>query len=599
MLITRIMKLPNYISIIFAFIFTGGICLHAQSTFDPDLYEQYIAGTASMTAQELLSENPPLTTYYSHRIYPAELKEIPWYDSLHRVYNFTEDEKDLLANNYFMVSERLSRYAWADAFIDIYGYDLPLFISSDFVLSTLHNGYDEILKTLEWQFLEPNLQELLNDLYDNYPVLYDKYNSDPGLHGALYDVDLYVSMAISLLYGKEYLPRYHDRIMYDIMMNGINDETAIDAPLFTAGRNRHLDLSQFTPRGHYTQTIYLPGGKDKTLENYFRAMMWLGRIDFLLTAPPDNPWEPEWTDDELRRMQLGALLLNELLHASGKRQNLVKHEEIIAFLVGPDDNMTPDELKGLSDDLLNSPVDLFDETTFNLFKDSLNASDDYGQKIMSNYFYVDPGTDDPGQLPVSFKLSGQKFLIDSYVFSEVVYDRIIYEGKKIYRALPDPLDVMAALGNRDALALLEPELDSFKYASKMASLSYLIEAYDDDFWEQSLYNTWLGAIREMNPLPSSSGLPYFMQTTAWHHAKLNTQLTSWAQLRHDNILYGKQSYTGATGCSFPLTYIEPCAGLYDMLEIFASHAADFFSETFTDIEFSAKTRIIDYYKRYE
>ncbi len=82
-------------------------------------------------------------------------------------------------------------------------------------------------------------------------------------------------------------------------------------------------------------------------------------------------------------------------------------------------------------------------------------SDDFGQKIMSNFFYVDPDSSDPGKLPVSFKLLGQKFLVDSYVFSEVVFDRIIFEGKKIWRPLPDPLDAMAALGNEDALALLE------------------------------------------------------------------------------------------------------------------------------------------------
>ncbi|MBN1133152.1 MAG: DUF3160 domain-containing protein [Bacteroidales bacterium] len=593
------MKTANYISLTLACVFAGTVFMNAQSTFDPELYEQYIASTASMTVQELLSENPPLTTYYSNRMYPSELKEIPWFDSINSFYYLTEAEKDMLSQNHFMVSERLPAYSWADALIDIYGNDLPLFISSDFVLSTLHNAYDAILQTLEWQYLESNLEELLAAMFDTYPALYDKYKNDPGLDGPLYDVDLYTSMAISLLYGEEVLPQKHDRELYDIILEGIRNETAIDAPLFTSGRDLHLDLSQFKPRGHYTQTIYLAGEKDKTLENYFRAMMWLGRIDFLLTAPPENPWEPDWTDSELRRMQQGALLLNELLFTCGKRENLVRHEEIIEFLVGPDDNMTPDELKGLSERLLNTPADLFDETTFDVFMDSLNASDDYGQKIMSNYFYVDPRTSDPGQLPVSFKLSGQKFLIDSYVFSEVVYDRIIYEGRKIYRALPDPLDVMAALGNEDALALLETELDSFKYAYKMASLSYLINAYDESFWEQSLYNTWLGAIRELNPPASSSGLPYFMQTTAWHHAKLNTQLTSWAQLRHDNILYGKQSYTGATGCSFPYTFIEPYPELYNRLELFASSAADFFREVLADIDIDAKTQIINYYERYE
>ena len=238
-------------------------------------------------------------------------------------------------------------------------------------------------------------------------------------------------------------------------------------------------------------------------------------------------------------------------------------------------------MKGLSDQLLSSNQKLFEQADFDTFMENLNASDDYGQKIMSNFFFVDPYSSDPGNLPVSYKLLGQKFLVDSYVFSEVVFDRIIFNGEKIWRPLPDPLDAMAVLGNEDALALLEGELDEYKYASNMAGLKYLIDSYDEDFWEQSLYNTWLNAIRGLNPLPSSSGLPYFMQTTAWHHEKLNTQLTSWAQLRHDNLLYGKQSYTGGTGCSYPYTYVEPYPGLYENLKIFAENASSFFSVVLT------------------
>jgi hypothetical protein len=297
-------------------------------------------------------------------------------------------------------------------------------------------------------------------------------------------------------------------------------------------------------------------------------------------------------------MQLGALLLNELLHGSDKFENLVKHEEIISFMVGPDDNMTPVELKSLASAELSSPGDLFDIEKFDSFMDKLNASDDFGQKIMSNFFYVDPEASDPGKLPVSFKLLGQKFLVDSYVFSEVVFDRIIFEGKKIWRPLPDPLDAMAALGNEDALALLEDEMETYKYASNMAAQKYLIESYDEEFWEQSLYNTWLGALRSINPQSTSLGLPYFMQTTAWHHEKLNTQLTSWAQLRHDNILYGKQSYTGGTGCSYPFTYVEPYPKLYSQLAGFAEKAGGFFKGVFSDTQMESKEQILSYYEAY-
>ncbi len=591
------MKYLKSILIVFILFVLNGKLLQAQSNFDPSQYMQFLEQNKTLTTSQLLENNAPKTTYYSNRLYPAELKTVPWFASIDSAYELTPEEQELLANNHFMVSQRLKNWDWASAFISIYSNDLPLFISSDFVLHTLHKSYDVILQTLEWQFLEPNLMDLLKSMYDSYPALYSKYSSDDRFNDALGDVDLYVSVARSLLHNSEYLPQKHTSDKFNEIIQAVKDEQMASITLFTETRTRNIDFSQFKPRGHYNKIFYTNEG-ERTLENYFRAMMWLGRIDFLLTAPPENPWEPDWTVDELRRMQLGAILLNELLYTCGERDLLDKHEQIISYLVGPDDNMTPGELNGLTSQVLSSPAELFDSLKFDEFTEYLNASDDYGQKIMSNFFYVDPFSSDPGKLPVSFKLLGQKFLIDSYIFSEVVYDRIIFNEEKIYRGLPDPLDVMAVLGNEDAMALLKDTMETYKYAYKISSLKYMVDAYDEDFWQQSLYNTWLSAIRELNPLSSSEDIPYFMKTTAWHHEKLNTQLTSWAQLRHDNILYGKQSYTGGTGCSYPLTYIEPYTDFYQRLQYFSENAADFFETVFNGFDFQSKTDIIKYYTRY-
>jgi hypothetical protein len=38
---------------------------------------------------------------------------------------------------------------------------------------------------------------------------------------------------------------------------------------------------------------------------------------------------------------------------------------------------------------------------------------------------------------------------------------------------------------------------------------------------------------------------------------LNTQLSSWTHLRHDTVLYAKQSYTAFGQCTYPAGYIEP------------------------------------------
>ena len=550
---------------------------NAQDGFDPEDYKLFMENNKSLTTEKLLENNPRESSYYNNRSIHTDLAAIPWFDSINQHFEFTDHEKALLSKNHFMVSERLSNGSWANAFINVYSRDLPLFISSDFILHTLHQSYDAVLKKIEVDLLEPNLNELLAAMIDKYSDIYSKYSTEEHIIPSLKDVDLYLSIAYSLARDDTILPIFATQSEYYKVLNAVKSEQLTNMPLFTENRSRKLDFSQFKPRGHYTDKIYTPGGK-RTLENYFRAMMWLGRIDFLMTAPPQNPWEPNWTEAELQRMQLGALIVNEVLHSCGKKDLFDTHEQIISYLVGPDDNLTPAELKQLSDNMLSSPGDILDSEKYNLFVDSLNSSDDYGQKIMSNFFYVDPNTDEPGKLPVSFKLLGQKFLLDSYITAEVVYDRITWEGKKIHRDLPDPLDVLSVLGNENAMELMKDEMETYHYGYKINELKELVGFYNEAFWEQSLYNVWLSSIKTLNPRATANDLPYFMQTTAWHHEKLNTQLASWAELRHDNILYGKQSYTGGTGCSFPYTYVEPYPELYKKIQLFAHDAAGFFGE---------------------
>jgi hypothetical protein len=92
---------------------------------------------------------------------------------------------------------------------------------------------------------------------------------------------------------------------------------------------------------------------------------------------------------------------------------------------------------------------------------------------------------------------------------------------------------------------------------------------DRDVWTQNLYWTWLYSLL---PLLSEKGetYPSFMQSDAWTDKELNTALGSWTELRHDTILYAKQSYTlKATAVPSPpqLTrgYVEPNPHVYGRL----------------------------------
>jgi hypothetical protein len=366
-------------------------------------------------------------------------------------------------------------------------------------------------------------------------------------------------------------------------MSRIAEEGYDEMPLFSE-HLRKLDFSQFKTRGHYTEVFYTPYGKD-SLAGYFKAMIWLGRMDFLLTRPPAFDEVP-WSEEDIRRMNASALLLDELIDLSGMREKLEQNEKIIDLMVGACDNLTPAELNNTRKSAgIENVSDILDSTKYASFKQQLLSNPESGQKILSDIFIMDPYSPVPDTLPISFRLLGQRFIIDSYFFSQLVYDRIIYQDLKIWRPLPSPLDAMFILGNNDALNLLQDEINTYKYATQLSSLRKLTDLYDSAFWQQSLYNSWLSCLRQLNTKPSWEGMPFFLTSAAWQHEKLNTQLASWAQLRHDNLLYAKPSYTGGKPiCSYPYSYIEPYPEFYKGLSEFASQAGIFFNQIPVDEE---------------
>ena len=131
---------------------------------------------------------------------------------------------------------------------------------------------------------------------------------------------------------------------------------------------------------------------------------------------------------------------------------------------------------------------------------------------------------------------------------------------------------MAVLGSDRAYEILKREGDT-EYQGKDTSYDAQLKELRNEFatftpegWHRNLYWSWLYALK---PLLEryGKGYPIFMQTEAWQDKELNTALASWAELRHDTILYAKQSYTPQmTSMPLPpkplLGYIEPIPEFY-------------------------------------
>lgn len=100
------------------------------------------------------------------------------------------------------------------------------------------------------------------------------------------------------------------------------------------------------------------------------------------------------------------------------------------------------------------------------------------------------------------------------------------------------------------------------FPDTLASMQEMVDGYTDDDWHATLYMSWLHSLRLLSS-PRGEGYPDFMQTDAWSRSTLSTFLASWAMLRHDTILYAKQSYTAMAGCAAPMDEPVPSAGFVE------------------------------------
>ena len=568
-----------------------------SSTIFPQVFniEDYIAFLQShqnMSTEELLQLHD--AGYFTDQI-NTNYEEALYFDTLNTFYDFTEYEKSLVENHGFMVSERLKKISFGESFLEIFHQDFPVFVSTDAILHAFHISYDRILTDMEVGLLQDRLIELLWDLRNSIGQLHNTYGGNPEMHPMLTDVDLYVTVPLLLL-EENATPYYpENQVIIESVLDWIYAEQGgIPATLFST-TCRVMDWSQFKPRGHY---VYDPL-KPYNLEGYFRAMMWLGRIELYLIAPDSESIQcPTQTFQDVQRQAIDAFLIDELYDIANTYSIYEEMEHILKFFVGESDNVTLDNLDSLKQAIsMNDPTELLDSLRMVEFQDTLANQAFAYQLILSQILYSNPMSPDSIRPASAFLMFGQRFVIDSYVTATVVFDRILYYGNKICRLFPSTLDVLFSLGNDASAQLLVNELNAFHYSQNLAALRYLIDHYDSEFWGSSIYNYWLNSIRKLNPPEDRNNLPTFMQTAAFWQQKMNTQLNSWTELRHDNLLYAKQSYTGGWVCSFPYSYIEPFSELYSNLNNLSEEAYDYFS-TLTFSDPVRKNQIIEYFDHF-
>ena len=456
------------------------------------------------------------------------------YDS-ERLDRLSEEVRNDLKKNYFAVSGQRG-YEFFEVYEEnMYSYH-PNFITVDSLLHTYHLYYAFLQKNVEQRYLNDALQAMSEKLLAESQAQYEALKGSEWESAAKRNAD-YFAIAVTLSGGSAELSEAAQNEVTKIM----NASDLGVSELFSTDQEYMQDYSQFKPRGYYTE--------NENLERYFRTMMWYGQMNFTQR------------EEELDR---SALLASLAIDEAGKTEWETIYK-VTAFLAGEsDDNGYYEYLPVIKQaygnevktaDLLEKK-DAFD--TYHRLTGTLKTPE-------INSIVIGDETMEPDRdaATLGFRVMGQRFSIDASILQNLVYRSLKENEQKERRMMPDALDVPAALGSNEALNLLKEYSDISRYPdyeTNLGAVKAAIEKDGDNLWTASVSAAWLNAMRPLLN-ENRSGYPVFMQNDAWKRKDLVSFLGNYTELKHDTVLYAKQTMAemGADGAieKDDRGYVEP------------------------------------------
>ncbi|HEX8137871.1 MAG TPA: DUF3160 domain-containing protein [Pyrinomonadaceae bacterium] len=462
------------------------------------------------------------------------LREVVNLRAFNRRLPLSPAERQMLARNLFVCAPTDAKQLFHIYEENDYK-DIPSFVTTDAVLHLYHIFYDFTLRSVEEQTLTPVLRRLTEGMLAQSVRVW-KEASDEGLKAAALKNVVYFAVAARLLGpASAAVPEEAaEMVKEELELIDAHEGFKVGA-IFPY----MVDYSQFVPRGHYTRS--------DVLQRFFRVMMWYGLTPFALRSSKGP------TDETIRQ----SLLLVRSLYAAKLDKDWATIYEPTSFYVGAADDITPAEWKAVMDESFgaDAPVAAFtDAAKLAAFVETAArlrpARIQQRTRILPNQ----PPVVDPS---VQLRFMGQRYIPDSEIMQRLTVP--------VERIFPSGLDVMAVFGSGRAREILDanPAIYNPKnwagYKPERERLTEEFARLAPEKWTSNLYWSWLSALRALLE-PAPTGYPSFMLNAAWQDKSLHTSLASWAELRHDTILYGKQSGAEMGGGDEPAPYkgyVEP------------------------------------------
>ncbi len=431
----------------------------------------------------------------------------PQYDSEYN--NATALRNSLIKNSFAVVEDG------NDEFFDVYEsnrYDMfPNFITVDSLMHTYHLYFSYLMKNTEKNYLSNKLYEVSTSMLNKSVSQYQQ------LIGSEYEVAarnnvVFFYVGCILLDENTELPLSDSDISQMAMdeYNKIMEASGMDKCKLT---DEDEDYTQYKPRGYYEG--------DEALEKYFRSMMWYGRVAFTMDKP-----------DNVK----SAILMTKAIEEDPTGWESIY--QITGFFAGASDDLGYDTFSEVLKKVYGENAQLAQIVEDTAAFESLCQTVKTLEMPKINSVPVAASEDNVNQ---SFRFMGQRFSIDGAIMQQLVYRSVEEDSSGDRRYLPDTLDTAAVLGSDMAYSILEEQGDtSYKnYSDNVTLLKGFFDNSDPQLWNASLYSGWLNTLRPLFER-KSEGYPSYMNSDEWAKKNLETFAGSYAELKHDTILYSKQ-----------------------------------------------------------
>ena len=414
------------------------------------------------------------------------------------------------------------------------------YVTIDFVLTAYNLLLQELLTVEEEEVLYPTFRALIATLVT---TLQQQDAQSPQRSLAL----AYVAVLHALLQPETTPPQeVSSQVQAELAL--IQAHQGIAPSAITGVRE---DYSQYVPRGHYTRS--------EALQRYFRALMYAGRVGFVLQESRATEVSAELAE----RHTAAALLLSRVIvgHDSLRRA-YDSMQRRLDFFVGPSDDLMPAEYLAAAGSL--PPAQARQQI--------LTSIKQAGRLPRILSAIVDKERLESGrtiaEVVAGLRLLAQRYTPEAETLQELIYDRVTtYRGQHApftlsvingqpVRGFPSALDVMASLGSRTALQILTARGDTAYdgYSSQLATITARVRT------------------QVARPVALSGMHLQLLQTllTTETRERLNAALGMWVQTRHMLVLYAKQSYAPrerslSVSPERALAAIEPAIEVYDAL----------------------------------